>query len=105
MRGKTMKKTNGKSKVSRDADMLPEYDLKNMKGAIRGKYYDPNRTGHKVTIHNEDGTVVQKYFSVKDGAIMLAPDVRRYFPDSRAVNNALRCLIPLVAQKKKLKSA
>ncbi len=89
----------------KDPDMLPEYDLKNMKGAVRGKYYKPNRTGYTVKINNEDGTVVYKYFTVREGAVMLAPDVRQYFPDSRAVNTALRCLIPLVAQKKKFKSA
>jgi hypothetical protein len=100
-----MKKMNGKSKSSKDPDMLPEYDLKNMKGGVRGKYYDPYRSGHRVKINNEDGTVVYKYFTVKEGAVMLAPDVRKYFPDSSAVNSALRCLIPLVAQKKKFKPA
>ena len=30
---------------------------------------------------------------------MLEPDVRQYFPDSEAVNNALRSLIALIPRK------
>jgi len=35
---------------------------------------------------------------------MLEPDVREYFPNSEAVNKALRCLIPLMTKKPKLKN-
>jgi len=31
---------------------------------------------------------------------MLEPDVRKYFPDSHAVNNALRTLITLIPKKR-----
>ena len=61
-------------------------------------YYKAYRAGHKVTINKSDGTVDVQYFSLEDGAVMLEPDVRQYFPNSEAVNNALRCLIPLVAE-------
>jgi len=32
--------------------------------------------------------------------VYLEPDVRKYFPDSNAVNEALRCLLPLLGKKK-----
>jgi len=32
--------------------------------------------------------------------VYLEPDVKQYFPDSDAVNEALRCLIPLLEKKK-----
>jgi len=79
-------------------DMRPEYDFANMTGGVRGKYYQAYRAGHEVHIHHEDGTIEKQYFTLEDGAVMLAPDVRQYFPDSEAVNEALRCLIPLVSK-------
>jgi hypothetical protein len=36
--------------------------------------------------------------------VYLEPDLRKYFPDSASVNKALRCLLPLVAKKVRLKS-
>lgn len=73
-------------------DMLPEYDFTGMKG-VRGKYHRSFREGHRVTIHEEDGTTSIHYFKLEDGAVMLDPDVREHFPDSNAVNAALRSLI------------
>ncbi len=78
--------------------MRPEYDFASMTGGVRGKYYRAYRAGHTVNIHHEDGTIETQYFTLEDGAIMLEPDVRQYFPDSEAVNKALRCLIPLVSE-------
>jgi hypothetical protein len=57
-----------------------------------------------VTIHKTDGTAVVQHFTLEDGAVMLEPNVRAYFPDSDAVNNALRCLIPLLSEKPKVKA-
>jgi hypothetical protein len=37
-------------------DMLPEYDFKNMKGGVRGKYSKAYRNGHTVKIHGTDET-------------------------------------------------
>jgi chemotaxis receptor (MCP) glutamine deamidase CheD len=34
---------------------------------------------------------------LEEGTVMLQPDVREYFPDSEAVNTALRSLITLMA--------
>ena len=87
----------------KDEDMLPEYDFSKMKGGVRGKYYKAYRQGHTVKINKTDGTTVVQHFTLDDGAVMLEPDVREYFPNSEAVNKALRCLIPLMAKKRKLK--
>jgi len=90
-----MKKTISKSSKVQDDDMLPEYDLR---GAVRGKAYLPLHKGYSVTIHKEDGSTVVEHYKLIDGAIMLQPDVRAYFPDSDAVNQALRSLINLMSQ-------
>jgi hypothetical protein len=75
--------------------MRPEYDFR---GAVRGKHYKPLHKGYTVHIHKADGTTVVKHFKLEDGTVMLEPDVRAYFPDSEAVNTALRSLIALMAQ-------
>jgi hypothetical protein len=80
------------------AEMLPEYNLAGKKG-VRGKYYRGYRQGHQVRIHRDDGTVTVQYFRLEDGAVMLEPDVREYFPDSDTVNTALRTLIALIPDK------
>ena len=84
-----MKERKSKNEVD---EMLPEYDFSGKKG-IRGKYYRAYRRGHSVRIHKADGSVSVKYFTLEDGAVMLEPDVRKHFPDSRSVNKALRTLI------------
>jgi hypothetical protein len=40
-----------------------------------------------------------QHVKLEEGTVLLEPDVRKYFPDSDAVNSALRCLIPLVATR------
>ncbi|MGH7596048.1 MAG: hypothetical protein ACREOI_06825 [bacterium] len=92
-----MKKVTTKSKSAKiqDDDMRPEYDFS---GAMRGKFYKPLHKGYSVTIHKEDGSTVVEHYKLIDGAIMLQPDVRAYFPDSDAVNKALRSLINLMSQ-------
>ncbi len=82
-------------------DMRPEYDFSTMKAGVRGKYYKAYREGHKVIIHKEDGTDLVQYFKLEDGAVMLEPDVRKYFPTSQAVNKVLRALIEIIPLKKR----
>ena len=82
-------------------DMRSEYDFSTMKGAVQGKYCKAYREGHKVIIYKEDGTDSVQYFKLKDGAIMLEPDVRKYFPTSDAVNKALRLLIEIIPEKRR----
>lgn len=79
--------------------MRPEYDFTKMKGGVRGKYFKAYRAGHSVKIYKEDGTTLVQHFGLEDGAVMLEPDVRKYFPDSDAVNKALRSLITLIPKK------
>ena len=72
--------------------MRAEYDFSD---AERGKFYRPLDKGYKVTIRQSDGTVVVNHYTLAEGTVLLAPDVREYFTDSQAVNEALRSLIRL----------
>ncbi len=47
-------------------------------------------------VRQEDGSVSVRLFKLEDGAVLLDPDIRAYFPDSDAVNRALRCLIEIM---------
>ena len=73
--------------------MRPEYDFSK---AERGKFYRPLDKGYKVHVHQGDGTVVVNHFTLAEGTVLLAPDVREYFSDSQSVNEALRSLIELM---------
>ena len=53
-------------------ELRPEYDLRSLKGVVRGKYYQRALTGTNL--------------------VLLEPDVARAFPDSNSVNRALRLL-------------
>jgi hypothetical protein len=90
-----------KPKTSANGEMLPEYDFSTMKGGQRGRYYQAYRAGHTVAIDQPDGTKTVHYFTLQDGAVMLDPEVRVYFPDTESVNNALRTLIDLIPSKHK----
>lgn len=81
--------------------MRSEYDFSSMKGAVRGKYYKSYRAGHKVMIHKADGSTSVQYFKLEEGAVMLEPDVRKYFANSESVNKALRSLIAIFPSKKR----
>jgi hypothetical protein len=79
--------------------MRSEYDFTGKQG-VRGKFTQVYQSGHVVHVHHEDGTVSTQYFTLEEGAVLLAPDVRAYFPDSESVNQALRGLIELIPQPK-----
>ena len=98
-----MKKEITKQGDVKHEDMHPEYDFASMRGGVRGKYYKAYRDGHTVKIHKADGTTLVQNFTLEEGTVMLDPDIREYFPNSEAVNNALRCLIPLMPKKSKAK--
>ncbi len=87
--------------IAEKEGMRPEYDFSSMKGAVRGKYYKAYRAGHKVVVHKKDGTTSVQYFKLEDGAVMLEPDVRKYFSNSESVNKALRSLIAIFPLKKR----
>ncbi|HZX49154.1 MAG TPA: hypothetical protein VFF47_08065 [Nitrospirota bacterium] len=90
------------NRISKKDDMKAEYDFPRMKGAVRGKYYKAYRAGHKVEIHQTDGTTSVQFFKLEEGSVMLEPDVRKYFPNSESVNKALRSLIEIIPSKKRI---
>ena len=75
-------------------------DFKGKRG-LRGKYHQAYRQGHTVRIHREDGTVSAQHFTLEEGAVMLDPDVREYFPTSESVNQALRSLMTLIPKSRR----
>ena len=97
-------KTNEVKRKRRQDEMLREYDFAGMEG-IRGKYYKAYRAGHTVRVHKSNGSINVRYFTLKDGAVMLEADLRQYFPTDEAVNSALRSLVALIPTKSKRKVA
>ena len=97
-----MKKQTFKQVDTSNDDVRPEYDFTSMTGGVRGKYYKAYQAGYTVKIHEADGTIIVQHFELEEGAVVLAPDVREYFPDSEAVNSALRALIALVPKKREV---
>jgi len=73
--------------------MRPEYDFSK---AERGKFYRPLNKGYTTRVTKRDGAVVVNHYTITEGAVVLAPDVLEYFPDSESVNEALRSLIKLM---------
>jgi hypothetical protein len=91
-----MKKVSTKTQTDSDS-MQAEYDFT---GGTRGKHYRAMQAGYTITIRQPDGTKVVKDVKPQEGAVVLAPDVRAYFPDSESVNTALRSLIKLIPRKR-----
>lgn len=76
-----------------ELEIMPEYDFS---GGVRGKHAQEYRQGVTVTVHKADGTLEKRLYDFPEGAVILDPDVRLYFPDAEAVNRALRGLIDLI---------
>ncbi|MEA2558689.1 MAG: hypothetical protein QOH06_193 [Acidobacteriota bacterium] len=91
-----MKELDAKKVQPQDDEMRDEYDFT---GGVRGKHYKAMQEGYTITIHKADGTTVVKDVQ-PEGAVVLEPDVREYFPDSESVNNTLRSLITLIPMRK-----
>ncbi len=81
-----------RTKKKKNDEMRAEYDFSK---AERGKFYRPLGKGYQVRVNQSDGTVVVNHYTLAEGTVLLAPDVREYFSDSEAVNDALRSLIQL----------
>ncbi len=96
-----MKKALAKIVQVEGTDMRNEYDFR---GGVRGKHYKAMQAGYTITIHNADGTTLVKDVMPKKGAVVIEPDIQAYFPDSESVNKTLRCLIPLLPQKRRAKA-
>jgi hypothetical protein len=56
-----------------DDDLRPEYDLSELKGGVRGKYYRQAAAGTNL--------------------MLIEPELARVFHDSESVNRALRLLV------------
>lgn len=69
-----------------------EYDFR---GGVRGKHAKTMGAGYTITTHQGDGTTTVQTVAPRQGTVILEPDVLAYFPDSAAVNHALRTLITL----------
>jgi hypothetical protein len=86
-----------RTKAEPGDDLAPEYDFSS---CVRGKHYREYQRGHTVTVHKTGGTTTVHHFTLEEGAVMLAPDVREYFSDTDSVNEALRTLIGLIPRKR-----
>jgi hypothetical protein len=80
------------NKPKKVKEMRAEYDFSS---GVQGKHAEEYHKGHSVTVHKSDGSVVVQNFKLEEGAVVLAPDVREYFPDAQSVNAALRTLISI----------
>ena len=61
--------------------LRPEYDLSRLHGGVRGKYLARYRAGTNL--------------------VLLSPDVAAHFRDEKAVNAALRTLIPVAKRPRR----
>jgi hypothetical protein len=84
--------------VEEQDDLRSEYDFS---GGVRGKHYRAYRRGHQVKIYKDDGRISVQNFKLEEGAVFLEPDIQPYFPNSDAVNEALRGLIALIPKREK----
>lgn len=96
-----MKKARSKMARATNDEMRAEYDFS---GGVRGKHCRALQAGYTITVRKADGTTVVKNVVPKRNAVLLEPDVQAHFPDSESVNKALRCLIPLLPKKRKVKT-
>jgi hypothetical protein len=97
-----MKKDKPPQDVEPDT-LRPEYDLSRLvQVGERGKYHKALRKGYTRTVQHKDGTKEVTHFRPLRGTVHLDPDVQAYFPDSEAVNAALRGLIALIPAKRRV---
>jgi hypothetical protein len=83
--------------------LRPEYDLSRLvQVGERGKYHKTLRKGYTRVVQHKDGREDITHFRSLPGTVHLDPDVRAYFPDSEAVNAALRGLIALIPAKRRV---
>jgi hypothetical protein len=96
-----MKEATSRRRRVKNNGVRPEY---NSSGGVRGKHYRTMQAGYTITVHKADGTTVVKDVMPKRNAVLLEPDVQDHFSDSKSVNKALRCLIPLLPKKRKARA-
>ena len=92
-----MKKNSPKVIKTSADDVRPEYDFS---GGVRGKYARQLREeGCTIRVYEADGTYSETHV-LGEKTVVLEPDVWEYFPDSQAVNRALRALIAIAPTKR-----
>ncbi len=87
-----------------DIPPLTEEQLKAMRPtsevlAEKGIKFEQKPGPHLVTVNYKDGSKRTYFIEPQRVPIYLLPDVQKYFPDSAAVNKALRTLITLFPDK------
>jgi hypothetical protein len=87
-----------KTKANLEDTLRPEYDFS---AATKNKFAQKLQKGYTIKIHKEDGTTETRKVMPETAVVRLESDVREYFPDSEAVNKALRSLIELIPEKRK----
>ncbi len=65
-------------KSDKEDELRDEYELKDLKNGVRGKYYKDYRAAHNL--------------------VLLDPEVADKFPDDKSVNDALKSLIAATHQ-------
>ncbi len=70
-------------------EMRNEYDFSKSE---QGRHFRAYRAGHSVKVTRADGAIEETHFTLADGAVMIDPDLKTRFPDSDAVNRALRSI-------------
>lgn len=83
------------NKVNDDALPLDILDHCDLSQAVRGKFNAYIGKSYNTIIHHADGSQTLNHVVPP---IELDDDVRAYFPDAKAVNDALRGLIALLPQ-------
>lgn len=78
-----------------DDDIASEYDFSH---GVRGKHYKAMSSGYTIVVHKNDGSTEVREVAPRPETVVLAPDVRLYFPDAESVNRALCGLISLLPQ-------
>ena len=96
-----MKKDKAPQDVEPDT-LRPEYDIAQLvQVGERGKYHKALRKRYTRVVQHKDGAEEITHFRPLPGTVHLDPDVRAYFPDSEAVNTALRGLIALIPARQR----
>jgi hypothetical protein len=89
---------NSNKRKKKIGEMRTEYDFSD---GVCGKHAEAYQQGYTVTIHKKDDTTIVQNFKLEEGAVILEPDGREYFPDAESVNNALRILTSIAPKSRK----
>ena len=82
----------------KSVDEIPETDFSR---GIRGKHASTLKSnGYIIRVHRRDGSFTERRVAA-DSLVSLDADVKEHFPDSAAVNRALRKLISPAKSKEK----